>query len=97
MIKHTVLVTHPFGMHSRICSGLLRVAKDHRCQMTVEFQGKSHQNDSILMLMQCGITKGSIFAVTIDAEGDTVIENACSQALKAYIELNLGDLIGDIV
>lgn len=97
MIKHSVLVTHPFGLHSRICSGILRVAKDHRCQLAIEFKGTKHQNDSILMLMQSGIVKGSNFDVTIDGEGDSEAEEACSQALKTYIELNLGDLIGDII
>ena len=97
MIKHSILVTHPFGLHSRICSGILRVAKDHRCQLAIEFKGTTHRNDSILMLMQSGIVKGSRFDVTVDGEGDTEAEKACSQALKTYIEQNLGDLVGELV
>lgn len=97
MIKHTVSVTHPFGLHSRICSGILKIAKEYRCQLAIEFNGTKHQNDSILMLMQSGIVKGSSFDVTIDGESNTELEKSCSQALKTYIELNLGDLIGDII
>ena len=92
MIKHTISVTNPFGLHSRICSNILKISKEHHCQLTIVFQGKSHQNDSILMLMQSGIVKGNTFEVTIDGEDDRDVELKCSNALKAYIELNLGEL-----
>lgn len=91
MMKSSVIVTNPFGLHSRISSNILKIERSKQCHVEIVYEGKSYCNDSILMLLQSGIVKGSCFDLVVDGKGDLGLETDCYDVLLAYIESYVGD------
>lgn len=85
-VSHYV-VTNPFGLHTRISADLIRVMKGYASRVDIVFGDSVYSNDSILMLMQSGISRGGVFTLRVSGTDEVV----CHSALDALILEKVGD------
>lgn len=85
------VVTNPFGLHTRISADLIRTIKGYKSRVDILFGDSVYSNDSILMLMQSGISRGGVF--TLRVEG--VDEAICFDAMDAQIKAKVGNRIAN--
>lgn len=83
------VVTNPFGLHTRISADLIRTMKGYASRVDLVFGDSVYSNDSILMLMQSGISRGGLFALRVEGPD----EAACHDALDALIREKVGEKV----
>ena len=83
-VRYTV--TNPFGLHTRISADIIKVMRRFESRVDIVYGASVYCNDSILMLMQSGISCGGVFTLRIEG----IDEDACYDALATLIEEKVG-------
>ncbi len=86
MVEKEVQVTNPTGLHARPASKLCGAAQQFSSKILVIVGDKVADAKSILNIMACGISQGTLIKVT--AEGPDEVEALA--AVTSFIE-NLAD------
>ncbi len=63
-----LIVNSKNGLHMRVASEIVKLAKIHECQFSVSCKGCKNANAcSIMQLLTLGASKGDLLEVTIDS------------------------------
>ncbi|MEA4849638.1 MAG: HPr family phosphocarrier protein [Clostridiaceae bacterium] len=82
MVRKTVKVINPTGLHARPASGLIALVKTFKSNVTLEKGEKKANGKSIIQVLSLCCTQGS--SVTVCAEGEDEVE--ALGAIEKYIE-----------
>ncbi|WP_105613985.1 HPr family phosphocarrier protein [Vallitalea okinawensis] len=70
MVKQTVEVTNPTGLHARPAADFIKIASSLPCDVSIEKNGKEVNAKSILGLLALAIAKGDCIDIITDGEGE---------------------------
>lgn len=86
MIKDTLTIVNPTGLHTRPAKRVVTEAKKYECDITAVLNEKEASLKSLLKIMKLGISQGH----TIELQCDGPDEEAALAHMKEYI-LSLED------
>lgn len=81
MIKETVEITNPTGLHTRPGQRFVVKAKEFSCEITVKKDNKEASAKSLLKMLKLGINEGSKIEIICDGED----EQKAMDELKLFI------------
>ncbi len=86
MVRETVTITNPTGLHARPAADFVKLATSLDCEVMLEKNGKEVNAKSILGLLMLAIGQGDVIDVITDGEGE-------AEGLTQLVELvkNLKD------
>ncbi|PSR32555.1 MAG: HPr family phosphocarrier protein [Sulfobacillus benefaciens] len=87
MLKHTVTLTNPSGLHARPAAVLVATAKAYVAQITLQYGDKTANAKSILSVLSLGAAQGSQIDIVIDGSDEV----AAADALGTIFGNNLGE------
>lgn len=87
MVRETVKITNPAGLHARPASIFVQKAGQYKSGITVVFNGTEYNAKSILALMGAAIKSGSEIDLVCTGED----EAEALAGLKEAIESGLGE------
>jgi phosphocarrier protein HPr len=87
MPKINVTLVNKVGLHARPAGALVRVAKEHKSEIRVVYNGKDANAKSILSVLSLGAEAGS--EITIDATGEDA--DRALESLRALIQNKFGE------
>lgn len=70
MVRQTVVVTNPTGLHARPAADFIKISSSLRCDVSIEKDGKKVNAKSILGLLALAATKGDKIDIITDGEGE---------------------------
>lgn len=86
MKQATVTIKNKVGLHARPAAIFVQAALKHKCNISVEIDGKKADAKSILQVLSLGVKSGQAVTITADGEGeDKAIEDLvflCENELK---------------
>ncbi|HTI13416.1 MAG TPA: HPr family phosphocarrier protein [Dictyobacter sp.] len=87
MQQTTVRIENEVGLHARPAAQFVKLAKQHKSNITVACNGKTVSAKSLVLLLSLGAEKGSELAIS--AEGED--EEQAVQALTTLIQKNFSE------
>jgi len=82
MIKKTIEIKNPTGLHTRPGTKFVRLAKTFPCDITVVKEGKEANAKSLVKLLKIGISQGDVIELTADGED----EERAAEELESFIK-----------
>ncbi len=79
------VITDPLGIHARPAGELVKAAKDFRCTITLEKDGRCADCKSIFGIMALAVKKGNPVTFTFDGED----EEEAFRAVGGFVKENL--------
>lgn len=80
MATDTVTVTNTYGLHIRVATEVVRIAKDFPCTIGMVKDGLQADAKSIFQILALGAEQGAVITVTTEGERDEA-------ALAAVVEI----------
>jgi len=82
-MKHiSVMVIDPVGLHARPATIAVNLASKCRCNVTLEFAGRSTDMKSIMGIMALGIAPQSLITIYCDGEDEDVALKNIEETLR---------------
>jgi len=81
MIKKTIEIKNPTGLHTRPGTKFVRLAKTFPCDVAVVKDGKTANAKSLVKLLKIGISQGDVIELTTDGEE----EERAAEELESFI------------
>lgn len=87
MVKQTITITNPTGLHLRPAGNLCREAMKYKSKVTFDYDGNTANAKSVLSVLGACIKSGD--EITLICEGED--EEEALPTLIKYIESGLGE------
>jgi phosphocarrier protein HPr len=87
LIKETIEVTNPKGIHARPSALIVQTAMQHKASIHFELRGMTANAKQVIELLSLGAFHGDIIDVTIDGEDEV----DALQSLRDIFALNFND------
>lgn len=82
-MKHiSVMVIDPVGLHARPATIAVNLASKYRCNIILEFEGRSTDMKSIMGIMALGIAPQSLVTIYCDGEDEDVALKSIEETLR---------------
>jgi len=81
MIKDTITIVNPTGLHTRPAKRVVDEAKRFECEITAVLGEKEASLKSLLKIMKLGISEGHVIEITCDGPD----EKEALEHMKKYI------------
>lgn len=74
MISTTINIDFKIGIHSRPAALIVKKVKEYsNCKVTLSHNGKTCRADSLIGLLQLGITTGAEIALSVDGKNEEAV------------------------
>jgi phosphocarrier protein len=87
LVKVTLKITNPTGLHARPAAQFVQKAAAFKSRVTIIADNRMADAKSILSVMSLKLVCGTVIALTTDGED----EKECIETLAALIENNFGE------
>ena len=87
MVKQTMLIHNPSGVHARPAALFAKTAKQYQSSIKIHINGKAVNGKSMVALLSAGITCGT----KIELEADGVDEENALIKLVDFVESGCGE------
>ncbi|OGO81343.1 MAG: hypothetical protein A2Y21_03755 [Clostridiales bacterium GWC2_40_7] len=81
MLKRTVLINNPLGLHARPAANLVTICSCFKSVITIIFNGKIYNAKSAISLMMAGIKSGSEVELIVDGVDEYTAIEEIEQAI----------------
>lgn len=86
MLKSTVTLMNPSGLHARPAAVLVSTAKSFVADITLRYRDKSANAKSILSVLSLGAAQGEQIDIVVDGSDETIAVNALLEVLANNLE-----------
>lgn len=86
MLKRTITLTNPSGLHARPAAILVSLAKSFASDVTVQYRDKMADAKSILSVLSLGASQGAELDVTVDGTDEASAMDTLLDAFAHNLE-----------